>query len=231
MNKSVESVEQYLNEVSMHLGNLADKNQVITELRAHIWDLANKLSVDKGLSVQEAFDHAILRMEDPQILASKFLDEEPSPSRADWRTPITTPESKIKNEQFLLITIVGIASLAIIALLIRVPSSPLTSIASVLTFILGVLVIGMFVLALYFYDEKLFREQIANLRETFLKPIEEKKAQKAKTSDYTGFESRKSTRTRTPGFWSAFGENNISCSVVTSFPSLLNLSKTASRLR
>ena len=100
MNKQVESVEQYLNEVGMHLGDLADKDQIIIELRAHIWDLANQLSINKGLSVQEAFDDAILRMEDPQILASKFLDEEPTSTKVDWKAPITTPESKIKNEQF-----------------------------------------------------------------------------------------------------------------------------------
>jgi hypothetical protein len=210
MNKSIESVEQYLNEVNMHLGNLADRDQIITELRAHIWDLANQLSKNKGLSVQEAFDHAILRMEDPHILASKFLDEEPSPTKADWRAPITTPESRLNNEQFLLIAIIGVVGIAMIALLTTASSqisyiNPYIPIG--LSFAFGFLVICMFVITLYFYDEKLFRQQITNLREAFLRPIEEKKAQRAKTTEYTRFESRKPTKIQTTSTWGAFGEH------------------------
>ncbi|MFX0085649.1 MAG: hypothetical protein ACFFAU_08240 [Candidatus Hodarchaeota archaeon] len=208
MNKQVESVEQYLNEVSRQIGTLADKDQIITELRAHIWDLANQLSIDKGFSVQEAFDHAILRMEDPQILASKFLDEEPGSTKVDWRTPITTPESKIKNEQFLLIAIIGIASVALMAFIIPVTTSTsLQYTVFLLSLIFGTLAIGMFVAMLYFYDERLFHEQIGNLRKKFLKPLEDKKVQKATTKKFTEFEVKKPTRVKTPSFWGAFGEH------------------------
>jgi hypothetical protein len=208
LNKQVESVEQYLNEVSTHLGALADKDQIITELRAHIWDLANQLSINKGFSVQEAFDHAILRMEDPQILASKFLDEEPSSTKTDWKAPITTPESKIKNEQFLLIAIIGIASVAFMAFAIpATTSNSLQSAVFMLSFIFGILAIGMFVAMLYFHDERLFHEQIINLREKFLKPLAEKKAQKATTKTFPMFEGREPTRVKTPSFWGAFGEH------------------------
>jgi len=209
LNKQVESVEQYLNEVSMHLGGIADKEQIINELRTHIWDLANQLSIEKGLSVQDAFDHAILRMEEPQNLASKFLDEEPSPTKADWRTPITTPETKIRNEQFLLIALVGVVGVTIMALIISFTTSSdsLITVATFLSFIFGILAIGMFIAILYFYDEKLFREQIEKLRETFLKPIEDRKTQLTDKKQNSMFESKEHTKTKTPSFWSAFGEH------------------------
>ncbi|MHA1966556.1 MAG: hypothetical protein ACW964_02015 [Candidatus Hodarchaeales archaeon] len=210
MNKSIESVEQYLNEVNIHLGNLADRDQIITELRAHIWDLANKLSIDKGLSVQESFDHAILRMEDPQILASKFFDEEPNNTKIEWKAPLTTPESKLNNEQFLLIAIIGVVGIALIALLTTVSSrisyiNPYITIG--VSFAFGFLVICMFVVALYFYDARLFREQLGKLRETFLRPLEERRTHKKANSKLSSFESRKQITPRAPSSWGAFGEH------------------------
>lgn len=209
MNKQVESVEQYLNEVSMHLGGIADKEQIINELRTHIWDLANQLSIEKGLSVQDAFDHAILRMEKPRNLALKFLDEEPSPRKTDWRTPITIPETKIRNDQFLLIALVGVVGVAIMALIISFTtrSDSLITVATILSFIFGILAIGMFIAVLYFYDEKLFREQIEKLRETFLKPLEEKKAQITEKKQNSMFISKIPTKVKTPSFWSALFEH------------------------
>lgn len=209
MNKQVESVEQYLNEVSMHLGGIADKEQIINELRTHIWDLANQLSIEKGLSVQDAFDHAILRMEEPRNLAVKFLDEEPSNTKPDWRAPITTPESKIRNDQFLLIALVGVVGVAIMALIISFTTSSgsLITVATFLSFIFGILAIGMFIALLYFYDEKLFREQIEKLRETFLKPLEDRKTQMTNKKQNSMFMAKELSKTETPSFWSAFGEH------------------------
>ncbi len=208
MNKSIESVEQYLNEVNKYLGNLADRDQIITELRSHIWDLANQLSKDKGLSVQEAFDHAILRMEDPQILASKFFDEEPNNAKIEWKAPLTTPESKLRNEQFLLIAVIGVVGMALLAFLTTFSSNlsyvnPYIPIG--LSFVFGFLVICIFVVTLYFYDDKLFREQLEKLRETFLRPLDEKGATKPENS--ASFASRKPITTKAPSFWGAFGEH------------------------
>ena len=216
MNKQVEFVEQYLNEVREHLGVLPDRDQIIDELRSHIWDLANRLSVEKGLTVQEAFNHAIMRMEDPEVLASKFLDEEPVSTISDWRAPITTPESKVKNEQFLLIAFIGIISVIIMTLIISVTeqlrlngdSGSILSSAFVLltSLVFGAAAITMFIVVLYFYDEKLFRKQIENFRRIFLKPSEEKPTPKTASKHFT--KSNTGTLEKAePSFWGAFGEH------------------------
>ncbi|MFW9993998.1 MAG: hypothetical protein ACFFD4_18280 [Candidatus Odinarchaeota archaeon] len=205
MNERIEPVEKYLNEVSKHLGALPDRDQIIKELRAHVWDLANRLSIEKGLSVQDAFTVAVQRMEEPPVLAAKFLDEEPSYARSEWRTPITTPESKVKNEQFMVIAIIGIFSVALVALLVSTTSiggtsSMVTSLAFLLSLVVGLLVIGMFVTALYFYDEKLFREQLENLRSIFLKTQNGAATRITKPARING-------KSKETSAWSAFGEH------------------------
>ena len=91
MNKNYVTIDEYLNEVKMYLEPLPDRDQIINELRAHLWDLANKISREKGLSAQEAFNQAIGLMEDPQTLANKFLEEEPRDLKVDWKAPIKVP--------------------------------------------------------------------------------------------------------------------------------------------
>ncbi len=216
MNKQVEYVEQYLNEVREHLGVLPDRDQIINELRSHIWDLANRLSVEKGLTVQEAFNHAILRMEDPQVLASKFLDEEPVSTISDWRAPRTTPESKVRNEQFILIAFLGIISVVIMTLIIGVTeqlrlsgdsgSALSSTVMLLIPLAFGAAAITMFVVVLYFYDEKLFRKQIDNLRRVFLRPSEEKPTLKTSTKTNTTFTAGTLEKAE-PSFWGAFGEH------------------------
>ncbi len=205
MNKQVESVEQYLNEVREHLGVLPDRDQVINELRSHIWDLANRLSAEKGLTVQEAFNHAILRMEDPQVLASKFLDEEPVSTISDWRAPITTPESKVHNEQFLVLAIVGFAAVLIMALAIQIVSNDLT--VSIIAVSIGVLAIGLFTFGLYLSDEKLFQEQLERFRELFQRPKSSTEESYSTSSKEVSFVPEKIKVVKEAGFWSAFGEH------------------------
>jgi hypothetical protein len=202
MNKQLESVEQYLEQVENYLEPLADKDQIIKELRAHIWDQANRISQEKGLPVQDAFDEAILMMEDPKTLADKFLEEEPSSDfAADWKAPIKVPESKVQNEQFLVLAIIGFAAVIIMALAIQIISNDF--LVSILAVIIGILAIGMFTFGLYHSDERLFQEQLDRFREMFQKP---KSSQKAMEASSVSFIQEKPV-TKEVGFWSAFGEH------------------------
>ena len=200
MNKQVETVDQYLEQVRKYLEPLSDKDQIIKELRAHIWDQANKLSEEnRGLSVQAAFDQAILMMEDPKTLADKFLEEEPSDFGSDWKSPIKVPENKIQNEQFLVLAIVGFAAVIIMALTIQIISNDL--IVSIIAVILGMLAIGMFTFGLYLSDERLFQEQLDRFRGLFQKS-EGYPEKPMKASSYI-----QEKPTKEVGFWSAFGEH------------------------
>ena len=206
MNKQLESVDQYLEQVSKYLEPLSDKDQIIKELRAHIWDQANRLSEEnKGLSVQAAFDQAILLMEDPKTLADKFLEEEPSDFAADWKSPIKVPEAKVQNEQFLVLAVVGFAAVLVMALSIQIMSNDL--VVSLLAVIIGVLAIGMFTFGLYLSDEKLFQEQLSRFRELFQRPESSTQGTMSASSKEVSFIREKPVITKEVGFWSAFGEH------------------------
>ena len=205
MNKQLETVEQYLEQVNMYLEPLSDKDQIIKELRAHIWDLANKLSEEnKSLSVQASFDQAILLMEDPQTLAAKFLDEEPSDFATDWKAPISVPETKIRNEQFLVLAIVGFAAVLVMALAIQIVSDDL--VISLIAVVMGLVAVGMFTFGLYLSDEKLFQEQLSRFREVFQKPTSSTGMTSTSSSEVI-FVREKSVAVKEVGFWSAFGEH------------------------
>ncbi len=203
MNKQLETVELYLEKVSMYLEPLSDKDQIIKELRAHIWDQANRLSENKGLSIQAAFDQAILLMEDPKTLAAKFLEEESSDFAAEWKSPIQVPETKVQNEQFLVLAIIGFAAVLLMALTIQIISNDL--LVSIIAVIIGVLAIGMFTFGLYLSDEKLFQEQIKRFRELFQKS--EISPQETMKTSSISFVQEKPVSVKEAGFWSAFGEH------------------------
>ncbi|UCG02959.1 MAG: hypothetical protein JSW11_03015 [Candidatus Heimdallarchaeota archaeon] len=202
MNKQYETVDEYLDQVRMYLEPLSDKDQIIKELRAHIWDQANRLSEENsGLTIQAAFHQALLMMENPKTLADKFLEEEPSDFATDWKSPIKVPETKVKNEQFLVLAIVGFAAVIIMALAIQMISNDIA--VSILAVIIGILAIGMFTFGLYLSDERLFQEQLDRFREMFQKPKSSQKAMEASSVSFI----REKPVTKEVGFWSAFGEH------------------------
>jgi uncharacterized protein (UPF0147 family) len=204
MNKQLETVDQYLEQVSKYLEPLSDKDQIIKELRAHIWDHANRLSEEnKELSVQAAFDQAILMMEDPKTLADKFLEDEPSDFASDWKSPIKVPETKVQNQQFLVLAIVGFAAVIIMALTIQMISNDV--VVSIIAVIIGMLAIGMFTFGLYLSDEKLFQEQLDRFRELFQKS--ESSPQEPMKASSVSFIREKTVGVKEVGFWSAFGEH------------------------
>ena len=164
MNDKHEDVEQYLAEVGRYLEPLPDKDQILKELRAHIWDLANRIS-DKGkdLTIQDCFEQALMMMEEPKVLASKFLEEEPD--EKEWRAPLRTPETKMENEQFIILAVVGVGAVIVFSWLMNYfVKEPIVSMFS---FLLGLGVTGIFIVMLYVNDERLFKEQIGKLRQTF----------------------------------------------------------------
>jgi uncharacterized protein (UPF0147 family) len=202
MNKQLETVDQYLEQVSKYLEPLSDKDQIIKELRAHIWDQANKLSEEnRELSVQAAFDQAILMMEDPKILADKFLEEEPSDFATDWKSPLKKPETKVQNEQFLVLGIVGFAAVLLMALVLQMISDDLM--ISLIAVTLGFIAVGMFIFGLYISDERLFQDQLDRFRGLFQKS-EDSPQEPMKTSSVP-FVWKKPIKE--VGFWSAFGEH------------------------
>ncbi|MFX0151527.1 MAG: hypothetical protein ACFFAJ_12145 [Candidatus Hodarchaeota archaeon] len=202
--KEHESVEKYLEEVGSYLKPIADRDQIIKELRAHIWDVANQISERKpGLSIQAAFAQAVLNMEDPQTLASKFLEEE-SDDLGTWKTPITVPEKKIQNEQFLIIAIIGFASVLVMSWIIQMVSQ--NTLVTIVSVFIGLLAAGLFTLGLYLSDERLFHEQVARFREFLQKPRIDQKVTKPSTKEKTVFVQAE-TGYREVGFWSAFGEH------------------------
>ncbi|MFX0123210.1 MAG: hypothetical protein ACFFAE_06190 [Candidatus Hodarchaeota archaeon] len=202
MNKQLETVDQYLEQVSKYLEPLSDKDQIIKELRAHIWDQANKLSEEnKELSVQAAFDQAILMMEDPKILADKFLEDEPSDFATDWKSPIKKPEKKVQNEQFLVLSIVGFAAVLLMAWVLQMISDDLT--ISLIAVTLGGIAVGMFIFGLYISDDKLFQDQLDRFRGLFQKSGDSPQ-EPMKTSSVPFVREKPA---REVGFWSAFGEH------------------------
>ncbi|MFX0094719.1 MAG: hypothetical protein ACFFBD_23485, partial [Candidatus Hodarchaeota archaeon] len=208
MTKQLESVEQYLEQVSKYLEPLSDKDQIITELRAHIWDQANRLSEEnKELSVQAAFDQAIRMMENPEILAAKFLEEESGTTRIDWKAPIKAPEVKVKNEQFLILAIVGFGAVIVMSWILQMTTDE--PVISIVSLILGIFATGMFILGLHLSDEKLFRKQLTRFRELFQKPPSLSKGTPNTSGAGMSFVKDGSITIKEVGFWRAFGEHFV----------------------
>ena len=212
MNNINEQVNDYLNEVRHHLEPLSDKEQILKELKAHIWDLAHEISSSKDrLTIQDGFDQALLIMEDPKTLASKFIEEESNIS-SEWKSPLTTPESKIQNEQFIILAAVGFAGVISIAFILQlVTNDPLISI---LSFVLGIFGTAFFILTLYITDEKSFKEQVTKMREAFQKSYDEIKVEfdrrttpVPKKAMVEFYPSEKSEVIKEVGFWGALGQH------------------------
>jgi len=212
MNNINEQVNDYLNEVRHYLESLADKEQILKELKAHIWDLAHEISSGKeSLTIQDGFDQALMIMEDPKTLASKFLEEE-SEITSDWKSPLRTPESKIGNEQFFMMATVGFVGVIFIAIILQLATND--PIISLLSFVLGIIVTSFFILTLYITDEKTFKEQLKKMRESFQKSYEDIRAEfdrrttpmpKKTVVEFQA--SEKSESIREVGFWGAFGQH------------------------
>ncbi len=211
MNNTNEQVNDYLNEVSRYLEPLADKEQVLKELKAHIWDLAHEISGKKGLSTQDAFEQALMIMEDPKILASKFLEEE-SQITSEWKAPLRTPESKIGNEQFFMLAAVGFVGVIFIAIILQLATND--PVISLISFALGIIGTAFFILTLYITDEKTFEEQLLKMRTSFQKSYEDIKIEFDRRTTpvpkkaMVEFQvSEKSEVLKEVGFWSAFGQH------------------------
>ncbi|MHA1946582.1 MAG: hypothetical protein ACXAC6_09950 [Candidatus Hodarchaeales archaeon] len=212
MNNINEKVDAYLNEVRHHLEPLSDKEQILKELKAHIWDLAHEISSSKeGLTIQDGFDQALLIMEDPKTLASKFIEEE-SNIIPEWKTPLKTPESKVQNEQFIILAAVGFAAVILIAMILQIVTND--PFVSLISFTLGIAGTAFFILTLYISDEKSFKEQVAKMREAFQKSYEEiklefdRKRTPVPKKAMVEFQASETPEIfKEPGFWGAFGQH------------------------
>ncbi len=211
MTQSYENVEEYLAKVAEYLEPLPDKEQILKELRAHIWDLSNRISdKGKGLSIQECFEQALMMMEDPKALASKFLEEDAEGT--EWKTPLRTPETKVQNEQFIVLAVVGVAAVILFSWILQlISNNPFIALTS---FLLGLMVMGVFILALYISDERLFKEQLHKLRWSFQRSYEEMKEElkryttpPPKTQKVVFYKEAEAEAPKEVGFWSAFGEH------------------------
>lgn len=179
LKKDITDVESYLSEVRKHLVSLPDADAIVSELRSHIWDTANKISIEDGVSVEDSFRYALAQMEDPSTLASNFIDEEvvetkpfkiPNESSTveQLRQPVTAiPENKVNDKQFFALGIAGFIIVMLIAAGVSIDTGE--PIVFLVTMIIGSLAIGAFTFMLYFYDNKLFNEQLEQLRDKFNK--------------------------------------------------------------
>ncbi|MHA2108945.1 MAG: hypothetical protein ACW99R_14675 [Candidatus Hodarchaeales archaeon] len=211
MNTTYKEVDAYLAEVGKYLDPLADKDQILKELQAHIWDLAHNISEkEKGTSIHEAFEQALMIMEDPKVLATKFLEEE-SNITTEWKTPLSRPESKIQNEQFIILAMAGFIGIMVIAWIIQIATND--PFVAFLSFIMGFIGIAFFIMALYITDEKTFKEQMLKLRISFQKSYEDIKAEFNKRTTPVPKKSlnyyyvKDEPRISEVGFWSAFGQH------------------------
>ena len=175
MNEQTQTdVEQYLHEVETRLANLTDKNTIINELRSHLWDLANDISLQKSVGVEKAFTLALQQMEDPAILATRFLEEEndtPDTTvkpKSNWIRPATDlPETKISDSQFILLFIAGITMvLTFSALFALVINEPVFFFLSLIVSFIGITAMILF---LYVKDQRNYNEQVVVFRQKFQK--------------------------------------------------------------
>ncbi|MHA2238266.1 MAG: hypothetical protein ACXACP_08745 [Candidatus Hodarchaeales archaeon] len=214
MELNYKNVDDYLEEVGKYLNSLPDRKQIIKELQAHIWDLAQQISKkEKGLTVQESFEQALMIMEDPKTLADKFLEED-SKIESDWKTPVTRPESKIRQEQLVVLAMAGFIGMTVIAWLIQLSTN--NPIISILSFGIGLIGIAFFIMAIYITDEKTFKDQMLKMRASFQKSYDDIRAEidrrspkhgvkKPSKKSFDVFYEKEEQKKKEPGFWSSFG--------------------------
>lgn len=157
MNDTDTRVEEYLTQVSKSLKSFPEKDQILAELRAHIWDVAHDISATEQVSVTKAFEIALDRVEEPQILANRFLKE-----YEDFETRFS-PETQIQERQFLLMGILGLTFVAVISFIFTLISQE-TLLFWIFTLVPGgiltVICIGYF----YYRDRQDFKEQVEIFR-------------------------------------------------------------------
>ncbi len=157
MNITDKNVNEYLNQVGSYLKGLNDKDQILQELKAHIWDLAHDISEEENVSVTQAFEITLTRMEEPETLANRFLSE--FPELGDKYTP----EKKITEQQFLLIGVIGFLFVGFASAIFTIISNE-SWIFWVFTLIPGIVLAVSVLGFLYFKDEKEFQEQMEVFR-------------------------------------------------------------------
>lgn len=153
MNMTDSKVEEYLEQVKSCLISFQDKQQILKELNEHIWDVAHSISEEEHVSVNQAFEITLSRMEDPQTLADRFMEE------YEGFEQRYTPEEKISEQQFAIIGIVSLIFVGIFSTIFTIISQE-TWIFWSFTIIPGMgLAIG-FLIYLYLKNEKEFDEQV-----------------------------------------------------------------------
>lgn len=171
MSETHKKIEQYLANVKEELKLLPDRNEIVSELKTHIWDMANKFATKKNMNIDNAFEMALEQMEDPKSLADQFYKEagidNKNGSISSNYNKLVYPESKIENEQFLIISIIGIIGIVLGTYFIaQITEDPL------ITFfgsIIQIFAIMGFILILYYRDDQHFRAEIQKLRKKFEK--------------------------------------------------------------
>ncbi|MFW9903247.1 MAG: hypothetical protein ACFFFH_02865 [Candidatus Thorarchaeota archaeon] len=157
MNITDENVKEYLDQVKRRLKSLDDKDQILQELRTHIWDVAQDIATEENVSISQAIEIALTRMEDPETLANRFLAE-----YEEFEGKY--PETRITEEQFLIIGVLGLVFVAIVSAVFTAISKE-SWIFWVFTLIPGIILAVIAVVYLYFKDEKEFQEQMELFRE------------------------------------------------------------------
>lgn len=195
MSSTDKMVQDYLNEVDMLLGSIQDKDQIIQELRAHLWDLAHNISKQENIDVTKAFEIALSRIEKPKILADRFLSEYEDTNQK------YSPENRITEKQFLIMSIIGLTFVGFISGVFTILSSE-SWIFWIFTLVPGITLSVGFVIYLYVKDEKQFHEEMdlfkSKIREQFSQSGKQKEA--TKKTEILGISIDWS-------FWSAFGEH------------------------
>lgn len=171
MNHTDKIVDKYLTEVGSHLNVLADKDQILSELRQHIWDVAQAISQEENVPVIQAFEIALTQMETPKTLAERFLGEYTE------RGERYSPERKMTEQHFLIIGLLGFVFVAVASAVYTIISNE-TWIFWVFTFIPGMALALSALLYFYFYNEKEFQEQMILFREEIQKQFKTGKKDK-----------------------------------------------------
>ena len=171
MNNTMNDLEAYLNIVKAELGHHPDAEDIIQELRAHIWDVANGIAAKIGSSVEESFIMALEQMEEPQILGSKFQIEELPPTPI-WKEPRSVlPEKKLTDREFILLGIIGLFAatviLSIISWVDQLTDTNLDSFNFIVGLVQVAILIALIVGFLYYRNEHEFKNQVQNLRDKF----------------------------------------------------------------
>lgn len=177
-------IDQYLHLVRKKLSMLPDAEAIVSELRTHIWESANKFATRDHLPIEQAFHKALDLMEDPEILANRFYEESgydyPSSSipsststssgssfSQSFHQRSIVPERSLDHDKFYFIALLGfIASMLIGGILITTIKDPLISLIGTLIQIGAFL---GFIGYLYYTDDQNFKIQIAKFREKFEK--------------------------------------------------------------